>query len=87
MEEDEGYWDRSAPPELIEPAPPERRGTVFSVRMSQEQARLIGQAAEAAGVPVLDFIRDAAIQYATSVRSPAPTSPQSPPARARTAGN
>jgi uncharacterized protein (DUF1778 family) len=74
MEEDEGYWDRSAPPELIEPAPPERRGTVFSVRMSQEQARLVGQAAEVAGMSVLDFIRDAAVQRATSVRAAAPTS-------------
>ena len=69
MEEDEDYWDHSGAPERIEPSPPERRGSVFAVRFTAEQARLVGQAAEAAGISPLDFIRDAAVQRATPIEA------------------
>ena len=62
LEEDEDQWDWENA-ELVEPAPPEKRGAAVTVRFNREQFRRVALAAERAGTRLTDFIRDAALEH------------------------
>jgi hypothetical protein len=63
LEEDEDQWDWEHG-ELMEPAPPDKRGAVVMVRFTQAEFQRIGAAARQADTSLITYIHDAAVKRA-----------------------